>query len=116
MINDMIASGDRRAWANAIYNDWAADFPRKADPNRIFPLALPPRNDPTAAPAARRVRRCAKVGLRGGDLGSKSRSIPLYQHEWYPLWEAAAECHFPIAFHSTGFKALRAPHSPAPEP
>jgi predicted TIM-barrel fold metal-dependent hydrolase len=36
-------------------------------------------------------------------------SPPLYHHDWYPLWEAAQECRFPIAFHSTGFKGLRAP-------
>jgi len=113
MINDMIASGERRAWANAIYNDWAADFARKSDPNRIYPLAIVPNHDPQAAAAE--VRRCAKMGLKGGDLGFKSMSIPLYQHDWYPLWEAAAECHFPIAFHSTGFKAVRAPDSPALE-
>ena len=113
MINDMIASGERRAWADAIYNDWAADFAKKSDPNRIYPLAIVPSNDPKVAAAE--VRRCAKMGLKGGDLGFKSMSIPLYQHDWYPLWEAAAECHFPIAFHSTGFKALRAPDSPAME-
>jgi hypothetical protein len=113
MINDMIASGERRAWANAIYNDWAADFARKSDPSRIYPLAIVPNNDPQVAAAE--VRRCAKMGLKGGDLGFKSMSIPLYQHEWYPLWEAAAECRFPIAFHSTGFKALRAPDTPQME-
>jgi predicted TIM-barrel fold metal-dependent hydrolase len=39
----------------------------------------------------------------------------MYQHEWYPMWEAAAECHFPISFHSTGFKAVRAPDTPEME-
>jgi len=42
-------------------------------------------------------------------------SPPLYHHGWYPLWEAAAECRFPISFHSTGFKALRAPDTPQME-
>jgi predicted TIM-barrel fold metal-dependent hydrolase len=42
-------------------------------------------------------------------------SLPLYHHGWYPLWEAAAECRFPISFHSTGFKALRAPDDPKME-
>ena len=31
------------------------------------------------------------------------------------MWEAAAECRFPISFHSTGFKALRAPDIPEME-
>jgi len=65
MINDMIASGERRAWANAIYNDWAADFAKKSDPNRIYPLAIVPNNDPQVAAAE--VRRCAKMGRKGGD-------------------------------------------------
>jgi len=65
--------------------------------------------------AAAEVRRCAKMGLRGGDLAFKRMTPPLYTHEWYPLWEAAAECRFPISFHSTGFKALRAPDTPEME-
>jgi predicted TIM-barrel fold metal-dependent hydrolase len=65
--------------------------------------------------AAAEVRRCAKMGLRGGDLAFKRMSVPLYHHDWYPLWEAAAECRFPISFHSTGFKGLRAPDTPQME-
>ncbi len=113
MINDLIADGEHRAWANKIYNDWAADFAKRSDPNRIFPLAVIPNNDPLVAAAE--VRRCAKMGLKGGDLAFKRMSLPLYHHAWYPLWEAAAECHFPISFHSTGFKGLRAPDSPQME-
>jgi predicted TIM-barrel fold metal-dependent hydrolase len=41
--------------------------------------------------------------------------IPLWHHDWYALWEAAAECRFPISFHSTGFKAARAPDTPEME-
>jgi len=107
MINDLIDGAEIRAWADARYNDWAADFAKRSDPNRVFPLAIVPNTDPVAAAAE--VRRCAKLGLRGGDLAFKRMTPPLYTHEWYPLWEAAAECRFPISFHSTGFKALRAP-------
>lgn len=113
MINDLIADGAMRAWANQTYNDWAADFAKRADPHRIFPLAIIPNNDPQVAAAE--VRRCAKMGLKGGDLAFKRMSLPLYHHDWYPLWEAAAECQFPISFHSTGFKGLRAPDTPQME-
>ena len=113
MINDLIANGEQRAWANAIYNDWAADFAKRSDPERIFPLAIIPNNDPLVA--AGEVRRCARLGLRGGDLAFKRMSVPLYHHAWYPLWEAAAECRFPISFHSTGFKGLRVPDTPEME-
>ena len=50
MINDLIESAEQRAWANAIYNDWVADFARRADPNRVFPLAI----IPTPIPKPRR--------------------------------------------------------------
>jgi len=113
MINEMIADGNMRAWCDGVYNDWAADFAKKSDPNRVFPLAIIPNNDPLVAAAE--VRRCAKLGLRGGDLAFKRMSLPLYHHAWYPLWEAAAECRFPVSFHSTGFKAIRAPDDPTME-
>jgi predicted TIM-barrel fold metal-dependent hydrolase len=113
MINEMIADGDLRAWCDRQYNDWVADFAKRADPNRVFPLAIVPNNDPQQA--ADEVRRCAKMGLRGGDLAFKRMSLPLYHHGWDPLWKAAAECRFPISFHSTGFKAIRAPDSPEME-
>jgi predicted TIM-barrel fold metal-dependent hydrolase len=113
MINEMIANGEQRAWVDRIYNDWAVDFAKRADPNRVFPLALVPNNDPKEA--ASEVRRCAAMGLKGGDLAFKRMSLPLYHHDWYQLWEAAAECHFPISFHSTGFKGLRTPDTPEME-
>jgi len=113
MINDLIADGGMRAWANQKYNDWAADFARKSDPSRVFPLAIIPNNDPQVAAAE--VRRCAAMGLKGGDLAFKRMSVPLYHRDWFALWEAAQECRFPISFHSTGFKGLRAPDTPQME-
>jgi predicted TIM-barrel fold metal-dependent hydrolase len=113
MINDLIANPELRAWANAIYNDWAVDFAKRSDPSRIFPLAIIPNNDP--AVAAAEVRRCAGMGLKGGDLAFKRMSLPLYHRAWDALWQAAAECRFPISFHSTGFKGLRTPDTPQME-
>jgi uncharacterized protein len=113
MINELIASADLRTWTNQIYNDWAADFAKRSDPNRVFPLAIIPNTDPLAAAAE--VRRCARLGLRGGDLAFKRLSVPLYHRGWDPVWEAAQECRFPISFHSTGFKGLRAPDTPEME-
>ncbi|PYN04347.1 MAG: amidohydrolase [Candidatus Rokuibacteriota bacterium] len=113
MINDLIGDAAMRAWADRMYNDWAADFAKRSNPERVFPLAIIPNTDPVEAAAE--VRRCAKLGLRGGDLAFKRMSPPLYHDGWFPLWEAAAECRFPIAFHSTGFKALRAPDTPEME-
>jgi uncharacterized protein len=111
MLNDLIADGPLRAWVDTTYNDWAADFAKRADPRRVFPLAILPNHDPLEAAAE--VRCCARLGIRGGDLAFKRLGRPLYHHDWDPLWRAAAECAFPISFHSTGFKALRAPDTPA---
>jgi predicted TIM-barrel fold metal-dependent hydrolase len=113
MVNDLISDGSIRAWVDKVYNDWAADFAKRSDPNRVFPLAIVPNTDPREAAAE--VRRCAAMGLRGGDLAFKRMSPPLYHHDWYALWQAAAECRFPISFHSTGFKGLRAPDTPQME-
>ena len=98
MINDLMQDAGLRSWADKMYNDWAADFAKRADPRRVFPLAIIPNTDPIEAAAE--VRRCAKMGLRGGDLAFKRMSPPLYHDGWFPLWEAAAECKFPIAFPS----------------
>ncbi len=113
MINEMIGDGEMRLWADQVYNDWVADFAKRADATRVFPLALVPNHDPLAAAAE--VRRCAGLGLKGGDLAFKGMSLPLWHHDWDALWAAAAECRFPISFHSTGFKALRAPDTPEME-
>jgi predicted TIM-barrel fold metal-dependent hydrolase len=113
MVNDLIENAGLRAWTNQIYNDWAAEFAKRTDPDRVFPLAIIPNTDPLAAAAE--VRRCARLGLRGGDLAFKRLNVPLYHRGWDPLWEAAQECRFPISFHSTGFKGLRAPDTPQME-
>ncbi len=112
-LNEIIANPEIRDWSDTIYNDWVADFAKKSDPNRVFPLALIPNVNPKTAAAE--VRRCAKLGLRGGDLAFKGMGLPLWHHDWDALWQASAECKFPVSFHSTGFKAVRAPDTPAME-
>ncbi len=87
MVNDLIDDTELRGWVD--------------------------HTDPAAAAAE--VRRCAKLGLKGGDLAFKRMSLPLYHPAWFALWEACAECKFPISFHSTGFKAIRAPDTPEME-
>ena len=82
MINDLIGDAGLRGWADKTYNDWVADFAKRSDPNRVFPLAIVPNTDPIEAAAE--VRRCAKMGLRGGDLAFKRMTPPLYTHEWVP--------------------------------
>lgn len=105
--NLLIQDGDLAGWVFQVYNDWAVDFARRGDPHRVFPLAEIPYHDPQAAAAE--VRRCASMGMRGGDLPVKKMALPLWHRAWYPVWEAAAECKFPISFHSTGFTGERKP-------
>jgi len=57
MVNDLIDDTELRIWVNQMYNDWVADFAKRSDPNRVFPLAIIPNTDPKAA--ADEVRRCA---------------------------------------------------------
>src|SRR5262249_7972891 len=51
MVNDLIDDAELRVWVNARYNDWVADFAKRSDPNRVFPLAIIPNTDPKAAAA-----------------------------------------------------------------
>jgi predicted TIM-barrel fold metal-dependent hydrolase len=103
--NLKIQDGEMAGWVFQTYNDWAVDFANRGDPHRLFPLAAIPYHDPSVAAAE--VRRCAVMSLRGGDLPVKKLAYPLWHHAWYPVWEAAAECQFPISFHSTGFTGAR---------
>src|SRR5260370_25928891 len=95
MINDLISEAPLRAWADKTYNDWVADFAKRSDSNRVFPLAIVPNTDPIEAAAE--LRRCAQMGLRGGQRAFKRMSPRLYTHEGYPLREPAAAHRFPIA-------------------
>jgi uncharacterized protein len=45
----------------------------------VFPLAVIPNHD--ALEAAAEVRRCAKLGLKGGDLAFKRMVVPMYHHD-----------------------------------
>ncbi len=85
--NLRIQDGEMAGWVFQTYNDWAVDFARRGGPDRLFPLAAIPYHDPEAA--AEEVRRCAKMGLRGGDMPVKKLAYPLWHHAWYPVWQAA---------------------------
>src|SRR5215212_9230983 len=78
MVNDLIDEDEIRNWVNARYNDWAADFAKRSDPNRVFPLAIIPNTDPKVAAAEVR-RFTIRTGSRSGkprpSASSRSRSI-----------------------------------------
>ena len=105
MINDLIA--ERRAAGVgelASTTRGRPTSPSRVDPNRVFPLAIIPNNDPKDAAAE--VRRCAKLGLRGGDLAFKRMGLPhLSPRLVRRSGRRRRSADFPISFHSTGFKA-----------
>ncbi|MBI3329670.1 MAG: amidohydrolase [Nitrospinae bacterium] len=88
-----------------IYNTWLADFCR-TNPERLVGLACLPNDDPELAAAE--LRRSAKLGLKGVDFAVSTAVKPIWHRDWDPLWAAAAECHMPISFHTTGY-AVRGP-------
>lgn len=105
--NRYIQNGELAGWVYQVYNDWAVEFAKKADPRRVFPLAAIPYHNPQVA--AEEVKRCAKMGMRGGDLPVKKLVYPIWHKAWHSVWEASAECGFPISLHSTGFTGARGP-------
>ncbi|XOV90528.1 MAG: amidohydrolase family protein [Pseudomonadota bacterium] len=82
-----------------IYNDFAADFRRSA-PDRFAMLGSLPANTPDAA--AEELRRCAKLGLSGGELPLVNDDLPFWKDEWEPLWIASEETGLPVQLHTVG--------------
>ena len=114
MINDLISEAGLRAWADADLQRLGRRFRQALRPQPGLPAGDRPEHRPDQAAAAE-VRRCAKMGLKRRRPRLQAHEPAALHHEWYPLWEAAAECRFPISFHSTGFKAVRAPDTPEME-
>lgn len=82
-----------------IYNDFAADFRRSA-PERFAMLGCLPADTPEAA--AEELRRCARLGLCGGELPLVNDDLPFWKDEWEPLWVASEETGLPIQLHTVG--------------
>ncbi len=82
-----------------IYNDFAAGFTRAA-PDRFALIGCLPAISPEHA--ATELLRCAKLGLKGGELPFSLDMRPLWREEWEPLWRASAETGLPIHVHTIG--------------
>jgi predicted TIM-barrel fold metal-dependent hydrolase len=85
-----------------IYNDFAAEFRRHA-PDRFAMLGCLPASSPEAA--ADELRRCAELGLSGGELPLVNDDLPFWKDEWEPLWIASEETELPVQFHTVGSAA-----------
>ncbi|MBV1877328.1 MAG: amidohydrolase [Pseudomonadales bacterium] len=82
-----------------IYNDFAAEF-RKTAPDRFAMVGCLPAGSPEEA--AIELRRCAELGLSGGELPMVESNLPFWKDEWEPLWIAAEETGIPIQLHTVG--------------
>ena len=81
------------------YNAWLAEFCAKA-PGRFAGIGCLAHGDPPRA--AEEVRRCARLGLSGVELGMTPDMLPLWHDDWEPIWSVAAETGLPVHLHTTG--------------
>jgi predicted TIM-barrel fold metal-dependent hydrolase len=82
-----------------IYNEWLAEFCRKA-PGRFAGIGCLASTDP--ARAAGEVARCAELGLKGAELGLSHDMLPLWHDDWEPVYRACAETGVPLHIHTIG--------------
>ena len=82
-----------------IYNDFAAEF-RKTAPDRFAMIGCLPAA--SADVAAAELRRCAELGLSGGELPLVKENLPFWKDEWEHLWQASEETGLPIQLHTVG--------------
>lgn len=97
-----VADAEVGAAMGRIYNDFAAEF-RKAAPDRFAMIGCLPAA--SAEEAAAELRRCADLGLRGGELPMVKENLPFWKDEWEPLWAASEETGLPIQLHTVGSAA-----------
>ena len=83
-----------KAAALAGYNDWAAEFNRKA-PERLSVLPVLPTHTPDAA--AEELTRVARAGHRGVIISPYE--FRCSDPEWDRFWDVAAETRLPVSFH-----------------
>ncbi len=82
-----------------IYNEWLAEFCSKA-PGRFAGIGCLSSTNPEEA--AQETRRCAKLGLKGAELGLAQDMVPLWHDDWEPVYRACAETGVPLHIHTIG--------------
>ncbi len=82
-----------------IYNEWLAEFCRKA-PGRFAGIGRLASTAPEEA--AREITRCAELGLKGAELGLSHDMLPLWHDDWEPIYRACAETGVPLHIHTIG--------------
>ncbi len=82
-----------------IYNEWLAEFCRKA-PGRFAGIGCLASTAPEEA--ACEITRCAELGLKGAELGLSHDMLPLWHDDWEPIYRACAETGVPLHIHTIG--------------
>ncbi len=113
MVNDLIDERRDPQLGQRPLQRLGRRFRKRSDPNRVFPLAIIPNTDPKAAAAE--VRRCAKMGLKGGDLALQARISAALSPGLVRGVGGVGRVQVPDLVPSTGFKAVRAPDTPEME-
>lgn len=82
-----------------IYNEWLAEF-CAAVPGRFAGVGCISSLSPEDA--AGELREIASLGLKGAELGLSHDMLPMWHHEWEPVWQASAETGVPVHLHTIG--------------
>jgi predicted TIM-barrel fold metal-dependent hydrolase len=78
------------------YNEYIAEFSHTM-PGRFFGLGCLPNHDAEAA--AKEIRRCERLGLRGTVFVPWGAAMPVWHEMWEPMWSAAEESGLVLSFH-----------------
>ena len=97
---DRIADPEAAVVMVEIYNDWLADFQRRA-PDRFAGIGCLC-SGVTPTRAAEELHRCAELGLKGAEIGMSHEMLPLWHPDWEPVWRASAETGVPVHIHTVG--------------
>jgi aminocarboxymuconate-semialdehyde decarboxylase len=89
-----------------IVNDSFADI-QKQYPQKFYPLATLPLQDPQAA-TEELERAVTKLGLRGAMLFANVNGRPIHHQEYWPLYEMAARLEVPLMIHPTSPPGIEA--------
>jgi predicted TIM-barrel fold metal-dependent hydrolase len=88
-----------------VYNDWVAEFCSHA-PTRLQAIGLISLEE--IEPAIRELERCAKLGLKGGQIwGAPPPERPFWTAEYDPFWSVAEKLHVPLSLHTGTGKERR---------
>ena len=82
-----------------IYNEWISEFCSKA-PGRFAGIGCLSSANPEETTGE--IEHCAKLGLKGAELGLTHDMLPLWHDDWEPVYRTCAETGVPLHIHTIG--------------